>query len=240
MLINWVTKEVDDPDRPGEMLGVVLGGRPIPLREIADVLEESADSAKQHLARLKAGGYIKRAKPAAGDAYSYLVKRSKKWACQTAESCEAPQGQNATGRRRNLPGVGKKSYWGEGEIATRNKEKNKVINIPIVRADARDSQLGSALREIWDYYIQQTARNPKTCFFPPLRKCKGLARLRECMSKTGGELEKAEGLMKLAIDRLVASDFHMGRDTKTNGKRYCDWENHVFRSYEQMEGWWNR
>jgi hypothetical protein len=32
----------------------------------------------------------------------------------------------------------------------------------------------------------------------------------------------------------------MGRDPKTAGKKYCEWEDHLFKSYEQMEKWWNK
>jgi hypothetical protein len=46
--------------------------------------------------------------------------------------------------------------------------------------------------------------------------------------------------MKIAVDALADSDWHMGRDLKTNGKKYCEWEDHLFKSYEQMEKWWNR
>jgi len=45
--------------------------------------------------------------------------------------------------------------------------------------------------------------------------------------------------MKLAVDGLVTSDFHMGRDPKTAGRKYCEWEEHLFGSYERMERWWN-
>jgi len=95
-------------------------------------------------------------------------------------------------------------------------------------------------KEVFDYYLAQTDRNPKTYDFTSTRRQKAVSRLKECMRKTGGDKEKATALMKLAIDGLVASDWHMGRDPKTNGKKYCDWEKHVFASYEQMEGWWNR
>jgi hypothetical protein len=58
--------------------------------------------------------------------------------------------------------------------------------------------------------------------------------------KTGGDLEKAVKLMNVAIDQLAASDWHMGRNPKTDGKKYYEWERHLFKSYEQMEEWWNR
>ncbi len=97
-----------------------------------------------------------------------------------------------------------------------------------------------AAKAVFDYYLERTDRNAKTYEFTSARKQKAVSRLKECLRKTGGDLEKAKALMQLAVDGLVASDFHMGRDPKTNGKRYCDWEKHVFKSYEQMEGWWNR
>ena len=45
-------------------------------------------------------------------------------------------------------------------------------------------------------------------------------------------------LAKLMIDRMASSDFYMGRDPKTHGKSYNDWE-YLFRSTEQMEKWLN-
>lgn len=96
-----------------------------------------------------------------------------------------------------------------------------------------------AVLEIFTYYIERTDRNPKTYELTPARKRKAVLRLRECLKKTGGDLENATALMKLAIDGLVASDFHMGRDPKTNGQRYCEFEKHLFGSAEQMQRWWN-
>lgn len=97
-----------------------------------------------------------------------------------------------------------------------------------------------ALKSIFDYYLDQTGRNAKTYEFTGLRKRKGLSRLKECMHRTSGNVENAKALMCLAVDGLVASDWNMGRDPKTSGKRFCDWEKHLFDSFERMEGWWNR
>jgi len=96
-----------------------------------------------------------------------------------------------------------------------------------------------AIRGVFDYYLQTLGRNPKTCDLTPLRKQMGVARLAECLKKTDGNLESAVALMKVAIDTLAASTWHMGRDQRTNGKRYCEWDKHLFGSYEQMERWWN-
>jgi hypothetical protein len=100
--------------------------------------------------------------------------------------------------------------------------------------------LSSPLGEVWNYYLTMTNRSPKMNTFTVIRKRKGLARLKECLTKTGGNIENAVKLMKIAIDKIAASDFHMGRDQKTDGKKYNDWENNVFRSLEQMEGWWQK
>ncbi len=96
------------------------------------------------------------------------------------------------------------------------------------------------LEEIFSYYLQKTDRNPKTYEFTLKRKQKGKNRLNECLRKTKQDMEKAKALMMLAIDGLAASDWHMGRDPKTSGKKYCEWEENLFKSYERMELWWNQ
>lgn len=100
--------------------------------------------------------------------------------------------------------------------------------------------LDAALKSVWEHYLTATNKSPKLNEFTSIRKRKGLARLQECQAKTKGNLENSVKLMKLAIDKLAQSDFHMGRDSKTNGKTYNKWEDNVFRSYEQMEDWWQR
>jgi hypothetical protein len=103
-----------------------------------------------------------------------------------------------------------------------------------------DSALNAALQTVWQYYIQQTGRNSKTYEFTEPRKKKGLLRLKDCLRKTEGDLDRATQLMMAAIDAMCASDWHMGRDKKTDGKKYCDWIDNLFDAYEQMEGWWNK
>ena len=95
----------------------------------------------------------------------------------------------------------------------------------------------AALERLWNRYLQATGRDSRLLTFSPLRQRKGLARLRECLAKTGGDLSAAEALMELAIERIATSDFHMGRDAKTNGKRYCEWEAHLFPNAEKLERW---
>ena len=88
---------------------------------------------------------------------------------------------------------------------------------------------------VWNYYLEKLSKNPKLLAFTSARKKKGLARLRECLGKTGGDLAKAEALMKLAVDALAASDFHRGANDRH--KAYDTWERHLFPNQEKLE-WW--
>jgi hypothetical protein len=97
-----------------------------------------------------------------------------------------------------------------------------------------------AVENVFAYHLQKFGRNPKTYDYTSSRADKGLKRLRECLRKTGGNLEAAVALMRLAIDNCAADDWAMNRDPKARGKDFHKWEKHLFGSYERMEGWWNR
>jgi hypothetical protein len=99
--------------------------------------------------------------------------------------------------------------------------------------------LDAIVSAVFVYYLERAERNPKTYALTPARMRVGKARLKECLKKAGGDLDRATELMKMAVDALAASDWHMGRDPKTGGKRYCDWKQHLFKNYEKMEEWWN-
>jgi hypothetical protein len=139
--------------------------------------------------------------------------------------------QNATGT------IQERSPNDQGTLAPEGKgrEWNGIKTI-----SSNPDGFDGAVKAVFDYYLEKTNRNPKTYEFTPLRKQKGISRLKECGRKTAGDYEKAKTLMKLAVDGLVASDFHMGRESTTSGKKYCEWEKHLFKSYEQMESWWNK
>jgi hypothetical protein len=107
-------------------------------------------------------------------------------------------------------------------------------------ADAEAKELREQVHGVFAYYLEKAGRDSKLYEFTPLRQNKGMARLKECLRKTGNNRDAAAGLMKVAVNALVASDWNMGRDPKTSGKKYCEWESHLFGSYEQMEKWWNR
>jgi hypothetical protein len=108
-----------------------------------------------------------------------------------------------------------------------------------VFADTRTADLDAALQTVWVYYLEKVGRNPKTYSLTTTRKRKGLTRLQECLKKTAGDMEAAANLRKVCVDALAKSDWHMGRDSKTGGKRFVEWDEHLFKSYECMERWWN-
>ena len=95
----------------------------------------------------------------------------------------------------------------------------------------------AAVKEVFAYYLERVGRNPVVYTLSPLRMKKGLARLKEALRMAHGNLDGAIELMKAVVDEIAMSDFHMGRNPKTEGKSYCEWENHLFRSTEQFESW---
>jgi hypothetical protein len=126
--------------------------------------------------------------------------------------------EQGTGNREHISSDGEPS----GDTSPLQKEKNEAVS------------RGFA------YYLDKTGRDPVLYAFTPDRKKKGITRLDECLKKTNGDLESAVELMKAAIDALAASDWHMGRDPKTQGKCYREWDSHLFGSYKTMERWWNQ
>ncbi len=55
------------------------------------------------------------------------------------------------------------------------------------------------------------------------------------MVKTGGDIDRAVELLKIAIDALAGSRFHMGANNSK--KTYVSWEKHLFKSQEKLEEW---
>jgi hypothetical protein len=102
-------------------------------------------------------------------------------------------------------------------------------------ADPQLAKIDAALDVVQDYYVEKMDRSPKTWKFTPKRKQLGRKRFRECLNDVGGDFEKAVALMKLAIDGTAKNDYLMGRDPKSHGKTFNEWESNIFKSYEQME-----
>lgn len=94
------------------------------------------------------------------------------------------------------------------------------------------------LREVFKHFLKLTGRSENMYELTCNRRLQGLKRIEELMRKTDNDIDRVREIMRHAIDRLAASDFHMGRDPKTRGKKFCEWE-HVFRKWETFEGWVN-
>ena len=90
---------------------------------------------------------------------------------------------------------------------------------------------GGCSRITW----KRTERTPQLYELTNKRMATGLDRLKDCQRKCGGDIGKAEELMRIAIDNLVASEFHMGKNDR--GRRYIDWIDHLFKNTEKLE-WW--
>jgi hypothetical protein len=105
-----------------------------------------------------------------------------------------------------------------------------------IRARAR----GVIQSSIFPYYIATVRPDSEGLYtLTDKRLHHGVSRLLECRTKCKGDWEGAEGLMKVAIDTIAKSDFHMGKHPKTEGRKYNDWE-HLFRSAEILEKWFDR
>jgi hypothetical protein len=88
------------------------------------------------------------------------------------------------------------------------------------------------IKSVYDYYISKTGRNPKLYAFSQARKEKLTTRFQECLKKTDNNPMKAAELMKLSIDGCLANKWW-------SEKGLNDLVAHIFKSYEQMEKWWN-
>jgi hypothetical protein len=142
-------------------------------------------------------------------------------------------GQQPDNDRRGLDWIG----TGLGKDLCANPERSHESVSSLTTPKPPDESLLSVKR-VWDYYIERLGKNPKLLSFTALRKQKGLARLGECLAKTEGQLERAEGLMRVAVDALAASSFHCGENDKK--QKYDSWEANLFKNQEQLEKWLER
>ncbi len=111
-------------------------------------------------------------------------------------------------------------------------DKDKKLSAP---KKALRKQQRAAVERLFTYYLKGTERNPKMYELTHARMEKGLSRLEDCQRKCNGDLVKAEKLMGLAIDALLASEFHSGNNDRQT--KYNDWIAHLFKSTEKLE-WW--
>jgi hypothetical protein len=120
----------------------------------------------------------------------------------------------------------------EGEV-----EGSAARTKPPTLAEKTEKARQLIRESVFPYYITTISPDSAKLYtLLPDRLAMGVKRLLECMQKVGGDWDKAEELMKIAIDTLAQSDYHMGDNPKTNGRAYNDWEI-LYRSADKLE-WW--
>jgi hypothetical protein len=87
---------VDVADGAGNFHGIVLGGRPVSLQQIANDLKEHHDTAKRNVRALEIRGYILRQR-LPENRCAYVVTNSKKWFWK-----DHREGRNAPGARARM------------------------------------------------------------------------------------------------------------------------------------------
>jgi hypothetical protein len=107
-----------------------------------------------------------------------------------------------------------------------------------VKKPQRSADERRLVRQVFDFYVQKVGLDPARCHLTRARAEKAYTRLDYCMKLAKDDPQKALHLMCEAVAGLVANDWLMGRDPKTDGKRWIDFNENVFRSDEQMEKRW--
>jgi DNA-binding Lrp family transcriptional regulator len=135
-LISKVTKEIEEE---GETWGIVLGGKPVKLAEIAAELGGSERTVKRNIARLKDEGYIETVRAPYGEIYK--VRKSKKFVHKNRSakngtslderedknvlSHDKRWDKNGTSEQREVPHLSKRS----AKNGTSNKDIKDIKNI---------------------------------------------------------------------------------------------------------------
>jgi hypothetical protein len=123
----------------------------------------------------------------------------------------------------------------EGEVEQKHSANPSGPHDSVSASSDLSSEELAVVRRVWAYYIDKLGKNPKLLSFTEQRKRKGLARFRECLEKVARDTNKAESLMRIAVDALAASAFHCGENDRK--KKYDSWEKHLFPSQEKLESW---
>jgi hypothetical protein len=120
--VDKVTEDV--PDGAGKFHGVVLGGHPVSLAQIASDLKEHVDTAKRNVAALESAGYIVRRR-LPENRCAYLVANSIKWIRRDRrEGINAPAHEginapaNGDARAKMHPAQGQECTHREGITCT--------------------------------------------------------------------------------------------------------------------------
>ena len=120
-------------------------------------------------------------------------------------------------------------------VTTRAEKGDTGVTRKVLKV--KEKEKASALEEVWSYYLAETEKPAILNSFTIKRRKIGAARLAESIARVNGDVAKAARLMKCAVDGLVASDYHMGRE-KGRPTTFNEWEN-IFGTTERFEKWLN-
>jgi hypothetical protein len=134
----------------------------------------------------------------------------------------------------------------------KDKDNNPSANSPVSHPAGETSETSSskkskrppsseraeAVEKVFSYYIAALERDPKQYTLTKKRRRLAHDRLAHCLALTEGDINAAMRRMCEAVDGLLANDWFMGRDPKSNGKRFIEFDRHVFGSDEVMEQRW--
>lgn len=138
--------------------------------------------------------------------------------------------------RETRPESGRESgpYSINQEVKTPKKHKSTSGEVDVQKVLSHfTEEEQAAVAEIWPYYLEKCERDPNRYEMLATRVSKIVMRFKE-QRKKAGTYQGAVAVLKEAIDNLAASDFHMGRDANSNGKRYCDIVDNLFKSPEVL------
>jgi hypothetical protein len=149
----------------------------------------------------------------------------------------------------------RKATLGNGDVTLRNEnvtpteeeeevdKEQSIVEASLLptppsggKANGHDKEATAIVQRVFSYYVEKTQKN-KAYVLTPGRLRKGISRFNELMQMVGGDPAKAEESMCLVVDAVVNSDWHMGRDPKTGGRKYNEWENHLFNSQDRVTTW---
>ena len=151
--VNRVTK--DEQVEGGDFHGIVLGGRPVPIATISAELGIPYDTCRKHVARLVRSGYISQHK-VNGQAWSYIVTRSKKWSRLRDSNNGAPTHGRATVQKRSAPSTvavvppTTDALPNKVRVQGTYSENTKdLLTPPSGGVDPRHAPLRTAIQECW-------------------------------------------------------------------------------------------
>lgn len=120
------------------------------------------------------------------------------------------------------------------EIKYGRKSEPTAQKKPAVADPAKENHR-ECVRRVFDFYLKKTGRSEATYRLTEPRMSKGLTRLSERIDSNNGDLAAAEADMLRAVEGLTSNDWCMGRDQRTNGKKYCEWDANLMKSEDEFE-----